>query len=62
MKKYIKGEGLAAVIFFLVLLAAWCTHLYVCFNTGRWGFLIAGAIFFPVAIIHGIGLWFGFWA
>ncbi len=27
----------------------------------RWplGFLIAGAIIFPIGIIHGIGLWFG---
>ena len=62
MKKYMKGEGVAELIFFLVFAAAWLTHIYVCFNTDRWGFLIAGAIFFPVAIIHGIGIWFGFWA
>ena len=40
---------------------AWFTHLFVCFSEDRWGFLIAGAIMFPIAIVHGIGIWFGFW-
>lgn len=52
---------LLGLAFGLASLAAWLTHLYVCFNTARWGFLVAGAIFFPIAIIHGIGIWFGFW-
>jgi hypothetical protein len=42
-------------------IAGWCTHLYVCFNERLWGFLIAGAIFFPVAVVHGWGIWFGWW-
>lgn len=37
---------------------AWFTHLFHCFADGTWGFLIAGAIFFPIGIIHGIYLWF----
>ena len=41
--------------------AAWLTHVYVCFSEQSWGFLIAGAIFFPVGIVHGIGIWFGVW-
>jgi len=41
--------------------AAWLTHLVACFSDDRWGFLIAGAIFFPVAIVHGAGIWFGAW-
>ena len=41
--------------------AAWFTHLFVCFSDDRWGFLIAGAIMFPIAIVHGVGIWFGFW-
>ncbi len=56
-----KGEAEIAVIFGLACLAAWFTHLYVCFNGNRWGFLIAGALVFPIAIIHGVGIWFGFW-
>ena len=48
---------------FLALLAAasWFQHLYTCFSDERWGFLIAGAIFFPVAIVHGVGIWLGLW-
>ena len=49
------------VILFFVALAAWFTHLYVCFSDDRWGFLIAGAIMFPIAIVHGIGIWIGIW-
>ena len=41
--------------------SAWLTHLFVCFTDDRWGFLIAGAIMFPIAIVHGIGIWFGAW-
>lgn len=41
-----------------VLVAAWFNHIITCFSDGLWGFLIAGAIFFPVGIIHGIWLWF----
>ena len=42
----------------VVLVAAWFNHIITCFSDGLWGFLIAGAIFFPVGIIHGIWLWF----
>ena len=53
--------GILAVAAFFASAAAWFTHLYVCFSDDRWGFLIAGAIMFPIAIVHGIGIWFGFW-
>ena len=39
--------------------AAWLTHVVTCLVEGRWGFLIAGAIMFPIAIIHGVMIWFG---
>ena len=45
----------------LLALFAWFQHLYTCFTEESWGFLVAGAIFFPVAMIHGIGIWLGFW-
>ena len=45
----------------LAIIAGWFTHLYVCFTTASWGFLIAGAIFFPIGIIHGWGNWIGIW-
>jgi hypothetical protein len=49
------------IILAITCVAAWLTHLTTCFTDERWGFLIAGAIFFPVAIVHGIGIWFGAW-
>ena len=41
--------------------AGWFQHLYTCFTLEKWGFLVAGALFFPVAVIHGWGLWLGLW-
>lgn len=43
----------------LWIIAAWLTHVIVCIKTASWGFLIAGALLFPVAVVHGTGLWFG---
>ncbi len=45
----------------LAMSSAWLTHVVTCFQDDRWGFLIAGALCFPVAIFHGFGLWFGIW-
>jgi hypothetical protein len=48
-------DGLAA----LALVAVWLTHVIVCLSSGSWGFLVAGALMWPIGIIHGVGLWFG---
>ena len=50
--------GLGLVAWFI---AAWITHVVVCLKTASWGFLIAGAIMFPIAWVHGTGAWFGAW-
>lgn len=55
------GNALLGIGFILWLILAWITHLMVCFKSASWGFLIAGAIFFPVAVVHGTGSWFGAW-
>lgn len=47
--------------FILASIGGWFQHLYTCFNERLWGFLIAGAIFFPIAVIHGWGIWLDFW-
>lgn len=52
-------ERLIGVAVFVAIVAAWLTHIFVCLKAGSVGFLIAGAIFFPIAIIHGVGIWFG---
>lgn len=45
----------------IIFFAAWLTHVVLCIKTASWLFLIAGAICFPIAIVHGIGFWFGAW-
>ena len=58
---YEKFVALLALLLIVVTpVAAWLTHIVVCLKMASWGFLIAGAIFFPIGIIHGIGLWFGY--
>lgn len=42
----------------LACVSAWLTHIIYCFGHNAWGFLVAGAIFFPIGIFHGIYLWF----
>lgn len=61
----IKAGGIAlistAIIVVLGGFAAWITHIINCFQDGEWGFLLVGALFFPLAVIHGIGIWLGLW-
>ena len=54
-------SSVLVTLFVFLVAGGWLQHLYTCFNTGRWGFLIAGALFFPIAVIHGWGLWLGVW-
>ncbi len=42
----------------ITITLAWLTHIFTCFAQGFWGFLVAGAIFFPIGILHGFWLWF----
>jgi hypothetical protein len=61
--KYEKGNSdigvLIGIGIAIWLAAAWVTHVVVCLKTASWGFLIAGAIMFPIAWIHGTGIWLG---
>jgi len=51
-------SGYIGLVFGLTMLVAWGNHIITCFSEGMWGFLIAGALFFPIGILHGIYLWF----
>lgn len=53
------GKILTAFMSIIIVIAAWLTHIVFCLKFAMWGFLIAGAIFVPIGVIHGIGLWFG---
>lgn len=45
----------------LVGMASWLTHVITCLSEDKMGFLIAGAVCFPIAIVHGVGIWLGVW-
>lgn len=46
-----------AYIITILSIFAWLTHIFYCFGNAAWGFLMAGAIFFPIGILHGFYLW-----
>ena len=51
-------KELLPLLFIMWLVASWFTHVFICFADAAWGFLIAGAIVFPIAVVHGTWLWF----
>lgn len=53
--------GLIYLALAVTFFAAWLTHVIVTIQASQWLFLVAGAIFAPVGIVHGIGVWFGAW-
>ncbi|ATS93438.1 hypothetical protein P1A145kb_p038 [Pectobacterium phage DU_PP_I] len=61
MNKLLAGLGLGYLAVVIASIAAWITHVVMCIKTASWLFLIAGAIFAPVGVIHGVGVWFGVW-
>jgi hypothetical protein len=53
-----------AVVILLVGLfsySAWLTSIVFCATNGLRPLMIAAATFFPVGIVHGVGVWFGGW-
>jgi hypothetical protein len=53
----------AAVIMFvgLFIYSAWLTSIVFCSAHDERPLLITAAAFFPVGVVHGIGVWFGGW-
>jgi hypothetical protein len=41
--------------------SAWLTSIVFCSAHGCRPLLLAPAAFFPVGIVHGVGIWFGGW-
>ena len=41
--------------------AAWLTSIVFCAVHGARLLLVAAAAFFPIGVVHGIGIWFGGW-
>lgn len=61
MNKLLAGLDLGWLALVIASIVAWVTHVVVCIKTASWLFLITGAIFAPVGVIHGVGVWFGVW-
>lgn len=59
------GMGLPLASLLLLITAfcysAWITSIVFCASNGCRPLLFASATFFPVGIVHGIGVWFGGW-
>jgi len=54
-------SNLGVLAFSIWIAGSWLTHIVYCIQEEVSGFLIAGAIFFPIAVVHGTGVWFGIW-
>jgi hypothetical protein len=44
-----------------LIYAAWLTSIVFCSVNSLRPLLIAAAVFFPIGVVHGIGVWFGGW-
>lgn len=51
--------GIIALLSVLIGMAGWATHVIVCIKASAWILLLFGCVFFPVGVVHGIGIWFG---
>jgi hypothetical protein len=45
----------------MVTCSAWLTSIVFCSAHHERPLLIAAAAFFPVGVVHGVGVWFGGW-
>ena len=55
------STALACLLVLAVCYAAWLTSIVFCAAHGTRPLLIASAAFFPVGIVHGVGVWCGGW-
>lgn len=49
------------LMFCMATIPAWFTHIAYCIDQREWVFLLSGAICPPIGVVHGWGLWFGWW-
>lgn len=45
------------LLLMLTMFCAWLTHVVTCAEAQLWGYLVTGAIFFPIGIVHGFVIW-----
>lgn len=51
--------ALIYLAFIITSVAAWITSIVNCLSNGKWILLLVDILAASVAVIHGIGLWFG---
>jgi hypothetical protein len=52
-------EDLIKIGVSLTIFCAWLTSIVACIQHSMWALLFVDIFVPPVAVIHGIGLWFG---
>jgi hypothetical protein len=52
---------LSLSMIWLLIYSAWLTSIVFCSVNSLRPLLIAAAVFFPIGVVHGIGVWFGGW-
>jgi hypothetical protein len=55
------STAITLVTVWLVVYSAWLTSISFCSANGMRPLMIAAASFFPIGVVHGIGVWFGGW-
>lgn len=55
------AEALMCITVVATVYSAWLTHIVSCASERLWGFLVVGALVFPVGVVHGLGTWLGLW-
>jgi hypothetical protein len=55
------GTAAGLLLFGLFMYSAWLTSIVFCAANGLRPLLFAGAAFFPVGVVHGVGVWLGGW-
>lgn len=62
-EKHIVKMSAAGVFVFVVWvianICAWFQHVITCIQAEEWILLIVGAVVFPIALVHGWGIWLG---
>lgn len=58
LTELVLGVLIYAVIL-VVPIAAWIQHIVTCIAEEAWILMLFGAFFFPIGVIHGIGIWLG---
>ena len=55
------GTVATLITTYLLGYSAWLTSIVFSASHGHQPLLIAAAAFFPVGVVHGVGIWFGGW-